>query len=203
MTISCQLKSHDGPPIEGVFVELKCMDFPEQHFSGLSDNSGMIDEWISVRDQKAQCVQGTPNMDGSHLNMRFHVQPLFGEMFPGTWNTIWVPQQENSHVVFHVYGDMYAIIKNGPSHVETPRNGSRNLTFSFGSCGLKDNNSSGLHPLVLNFGTSGPYDRSCGLKRKATRSEVTDEAPQQEGSKRQRDMSQPQQLMRSARLAKP
>ncbi|KAF5136284.1 hypothetical protein E5D57_000044 [Metarhizium anisopliae] len=202
MVISCQLNSHDGQPIEGVFVELKCMDFPEQHFSGLSDNSGMINEWISVRDQKVQCVQGTPNMAGLHVQMRFHAQPLFGETFPETWNTIWVPQQEKSHVVFHVDGDMYAIIKNGASHVETPHTGLRDLTFSFGPCGLKNNNSSGLHPPVFNFGTSGPYDRSRGLKRKATRSEATDEAHQQEGSKRQRDMSQPQQLRRSVRFAK-
>lgn len=79
MTISCQLITHEGQPIDGVFVELNCMDFPEQHFSGLSDNLGMIDEWISVRDQKVQCVQCTPNMDGSHSQMRFLPNPFLAK----------------------------------------------------------------------------------------------------------------------------
>ncbi|KAK9446355.1 hypothetical protein VB005_00202 [Metarhizium brunneum] len=61
----------------------------------------------------------------------------FGETFPDTWNTIWVPQKENSHLVFHVGGDMYAVIrdkaKDRASLVETPRTSPPDMTFSFGA----------------------------------------------------------------------
>ncbi|OAQ69263.1 hypothetical protein VFPPC_11630 [Pochonia chlamydosporia 170] len=197
MAISCQLKTLFGEPVEGVFVELKCEQYPEQHFSGISDKSGMIDEWMSISDQKVRRIRYTPNMQGSHLQMRTHAQPVFGEMPLKTWNRIRLPQRGYAHILFLVHRDMYATIKDGASLVETPGTGLSDLTFIFASSESK-NNLPGPQTQGFNFGTLIPYDRAHGLEESGTAADVSHEARWQA----QRVALQPKQLRRSARLAK-
>lgn len=93
-------------------MDLHCVEYPEVCFEGYSDKLGMIDQWLSARDHKLRPVPCSPNLEGLHWHMRFHVQPFFGESRPPEiWNTTWVPEKDESRVVLNVDTYMYAAIK--------------------------------------------------------------------------------------------
>lgn len=102
MAITCQLVV-DDKPIEGVFVDLSCLNNPQQQFEGYTNKLGMIDEWYDPDDDKMRAVTLSPNIEGLRFHMRFHMKTFVGKRyFSANWHATWVPQKDNSHVVFRV-----------------------------------------------------------------------------------------------------
>ncbi|OAQ69268.1 hypothetical protein VFPPC_11623 [Pochonia chlamydosporia 170] len=204
MTISCQLSTLYDQPIEGIFVEFKCVEHPQNSFEGYSDQSGMIDEWFSSLNRELQSVPCTPGED-LHWQMRFHLQPFFGETyFPEIWNTLWVPKEEDSHVVIKIDKNMYAVIRDDILHGATLR--TETVSIHGPRSPRAIHNLPGSGDVEIRVTTPLPYDRISGFNEPVCVSagpDVIDAAPwlEEEPKKRKRGVPRPEQLRRSARLA--
>jgi hypothetical protein len=171
MTISCQLNTIHGKPIEGIFVELKCVGHPQTCFEAYSDKLGMIDNWFNPIIRKVQPVPCTPSMQDSQWQMRFHLQPFFGDtFFPEIWNTILVPKGDDCHIVLEVDRNMYAVIRDGNLHGQPLR------THTVPVHGLNGpkaiHNPSGSGDVEIRVITLLPYEQFLELLRLTTEAPV-------------------------------
>lgn len=138
-------------------MDLHCVEYPEVCFEGYSDKLGMIDQWLSARDHKLRHVPCSPNLEGLHWHMRFHVQPFFGESRPPEiWNTTWVPEKDESRVVLNVDTYMYAAIKDDSLH--TTLSGETLRTYKISRISKAINMSSSSEFLEIHAITYLPYD---------------------------------------------
>lgn len=209
MTISCQVNTLYDEPLEGIFVQLQCVEHPEYCYMGCSNHSGAIDEWFSLHDHKVRPVRSSPNMEGLHWQMCFVVQPFFHDTcFPEIWNTVWVPKNTDSHTVVTVDKDMYAVFKDDASSAALEGGTLPSHTVSVHpSHGPKViHNTADSDDVEIRVVTPLPYDRISGFNEPVCLS-AGPEGPatfpwqERKPKKRHRGTAHPQQLRRSARLS--
>lgn len=93
------------------------MEHPEYEFEGHSDIFGMIDKWINTCSHEIKTLPCTPSMEGVHWEMRFHLRSSFSETgFSDICNTLWIPKDEDSHIVLNIHEDKYTVSRSKIPH---------------------------------------------------------------------------------------